>query len=179
MTLQQHIILIGPMGAGKSTIGRLLSESLEADFVDLDKEIEERSGATIPWIFDIEGEEGFRERETQTLLDVLAAAPVILATGGGCILKLENRQCIYQGGLVIYLAASVEQQIIRTAKDKNRPLLQTANPEKVLREMAKVRTPIYQETAHLSVDTNSKPPKLVVQEIIQFTQNYSNENHSS
>ena len=179
MPLQQHIILIGPMGAGKSTIGRLLSEHLETTFVDLDKEIEDRSGAKIPWIFDIEGEEGFRERETQTLLDVLNMSPFVLATGGGCVLKPENRESIRNGGVVIYLATSVEQQLIRTAKDKNRPLLQTADPEKVLREMAKHRTPIYEQVAHFAVDTNGKPPKIVVQEIIQFTQNHSNENHPS
>ena len=179
MALQQHIILIGPMGAGKSTIGRLLSEALTAAFVDLDKEIEDRSGAKIPWIFDIEGEVGFRERETQTLIDVLELAPLVLATGGGCVLNESNRLRMRKNGLVVYLATSVEQQLIRTAKDKNRPLLQTDDPETVLIEMAKRRTPLYEQTSHLWVDTNVKPPKLVVQEIIQFTQKYVNEKHSS
>ena len=127
MALVQHLILIGPMGAGKSTIGRLLSEQLGLGFVDLDREIEQRSGATIPWIFDIEGESGFRERETQVLTDVLLEPPLVIATGGGCVLKPENRRQLSNGGIVVYLSTSVEQQLVRTSKDKNRPLLQNTN----------------------------------------------------
>lgn len=170
MPLQQSIIFIGPMGAGKSTIGRLLSEQLNTHFVDLDKEIEERSGATIPWIFDIEGEEGFRDRETSTLDAVLQEPTMVLATGGGCVLREENRKLLARSGVVVYLATSVEQQLLRTAKDKNRPLLQTENPEQTLISMAKVRNPLYQAAADLTIDTNGKPPKTVVQEIIQFLQ---------
>ncbi len=170
MPLLQHLILVGPMGAGKSTIGRLLSDQLQMDFVDLDKEIEQRSGATIPWIFDIEGEAGFRERESMALEEVLAEPAKVVATGGGCVLKLENRTKLTTGGLVVYLSTSVEQQLIRTAKDKNRPLLQTGNPEQVLIDMAKVRNPLYESIADLVIDTNGKPPKLVVQDIIHFTQ---------
>lgn len=158
------------MGAGKSTIGRLLSDQLNTHFLDLDKEIEERSGATIPWIFDIEGEAGFRERETSTLEAVLAEPAMVLATGGGCVLSELNRKLLANSGVVVYLATSVEQQLLRTAKDKNRPLLQTENPEKTLIEMAKLRNPLYESAAELTIDTNGKPPKNVVQEIIQFLQ---------
>lgn len=170
MPLQQHVIFIGPMGAGKSTIGRLLSDQLDAPFIDLDKEIEERSGATIPWIFDIEGESGFRERESTTLEAVLKEPVMVLATGGGCILSESNRKLLAGTGVVVYLATSVEQQLLRTSKDKNRPLLQTENPEKTLRDMALLRNPLYELSADLTIDTNGKPPKNVVQEIIQFLQ---------
>jgi shikimate kinase len=170
MLLERHVILIGPMGAGKSTIGRLLSEQFNFDFVDLDKEIEDRSGATIPWIFDIEGEQGFRERESGALEEIISCPPLILATGGGCVLSKENRATFYRSGISVYLATSVEQQLVRTAKDKNRPLLQTGNPEEVLKKMAVVRNPLYQECADLVIDTNGKPPKMVVQEILQYIQ---------
>jgi shikimate kinase len=170
MPLQQHIVFIGPMGAGKSTIGRLLSEQLEVVFLDLDKEIEDRSGATIPWIFDIEGEGGFREREMSVLQAIVEEAPLVLATGGGCVLKSENREVLSAAGDVVYLSTSVEQQLIRTAKDKNRPLLQTDNPQQVLMNMAEIRNPLYEQIADITIDTNGKPPKYVVHEIIQFLQ---------
>ncbi len=170
MPLTSPVILIGPMGAGKSTIGRLLSEHLNSDLVDLDKEIEAASGATIPWIFDIEGEEGFRQRETAVLEDVLKRQDMILATGGGCILKKENRELLALSGLVIYLRTSVEHQLQRTAKDKNRPLLQTENPEAVLTEMAKIRNPIYEQLADLYIDTDIMPPRMVVQKIQHYLQ---------
>jgi shikimate kinase len=167
------------MGAGKSTIGRLLSEQLDVEFVDLDKEIESKAGATIPWIFDIEGEAGFREREMSALQSILEEGPLILATGGGCVLRSENRQFLGKSGVVVYLSTSVEQQLVRTAKDKNRPLLQTDDPEKLLLEMAKLRNPLYEQTADITINTNGKPPKYVVHEIIQFLQNREYENHTS
>jgi shikimate kinase len=168
MPLKKHLILVGPMGAGKSTIGRLLSEQLGCSFVDVDKVIEDRSGATIPWIFDIEGEDGFRERETQAIEEVCQAPAQVIATGGGCILKVQNRQCIKQSGVVVFLSTSVEQQLQRTGRDKNRPLLQTENPQATLEAMAEVRNPIYEDLADLCIDTNLKPTKLVMQEILSF-----------
>jgi shikimate kinase len=168
MPLEKHLILIGPMGAGKSTIGRLLSEQLLLEFLDLDKEIEDRSGASIPWIFDIEGEAGFRDRESTALSDILLQTPKIVATGGGCVLREDNRKQLAKLGTVIYLTASVEQQLARTARDKNRPLLQTDNPERTLIDMAQQRNPLYAETAHITVDTNGKPPKQVALEILQL-----------
>jgi len=175
MSLRQHLILIGPMGAGKSTIGRLLSEQLATDFVDLDRLIEERAGASIPWIFDIEGEEGFRERETQSLEFVLNTPAQIIATGGGCILCAKNRMLLRGSELVVYLETSIEQQLERTSKDKNRPLLQTGNPEAVLLAMAVLRNPLYQQSARLTVDTNTKQPKLVTHEILNFLDEIQNE----
>ncbi len=166
MQLTHHLILIGPMGAGKSTIGRFLSEQLNLGFIDLDKVIEDRAGASIPWIFDIEGESGFRERETAALKEVLQEPPLIIATGGGCVLKPENRSLLNTAGQVIFLEACIDQQIERTGKDKNRPLLQTDNLEQKLTEMAELRNPLYCEVATIRVDTNNKPPKLVAQEIL-------------
>ncbi|WP_320824945.1 shikimate kinase [Reinekea sp.] len=163
------------MGAGKSTIGRLLSEHLATAFVDLDRLIEERAGASIPWIFDIEGEEGFRERETQSLEFILNTPAQIIATGGGCILRPENRQMLATFDLIVYLETSIEQQLERTSKDKNRPLLQTDNPQALLLAMAEIRNPLYQQSARLRVDTNAKPPKLVSHEILNFLDETQNE----
>jgi shikimate kinase len=154
------------MGAGKSTIGRFISDQLSCPFVDLDKIIEDRAGASIPWIFDIEGEEGFRERETAALDEVLKTEPQVIATGGGCILKPVNQK-MFEQGTTVYLVTSIEQQLERTAKDKNRPLLQAEDPEDILANLAQKRNPIYERLADIEVITNSKPPKLVVQEILQ------------
>lgn len=178
MSFDSHLVLIGPMGAGKSTIGRFLSEQLPYPYTDLDKVIEDRAGASIPWIFDIEGEEGFRERETSALKSILGSDPQIIATGGGCILKPENRELIRKQGVVVYLVTSIEQQLERTAKDKNRPLLQSENPEQVLTDLAKIRNPLYCEAAEIKVDTNSKPPKLVAQEILKLLHERNDENTS-
>lgn len=167
MSLDRHIILIGPMGAGKSTIGRLLSHQLNLPFIDLDRDIEARAGASIPWIFDIEGEDGFRERETQALVSALDDQPSVIATGGGCILRESNRNLLRAGGVVALLVASVQQQLTRTAKDKGRPLLEADDVEKVLLKLAAERNPLYQETADFTVDTNGKPPKLCAFEIIE------------
>ncbi|WP_428241376.1 shikimate kinase AroK [Gynuella sp.] len=162
-----NIYLIGPMGAGKSTIGRLLSEEFNLPFIDSDKIIEERAGADIPWIFDLEGEEGFRRRELSVIEDLTQLESVILATGGGAILKEENRRNLRSRGVVIYLKASVRQQIERTEKDRNRPLLQTDNREEVLRKLVTARSPLYDETADIVVDTDHKLPKNVIKEIIE------------
>ena len=116
------------MGAGKSTIGRLLAKELRLPFKDSDKEIELRTGANIPWIFDKEGEPGFRDREQAMIAELCEADGVVLATGGGAVMRDANRAALHAGGRVIYLHASVEQQVGRTARDRNRPLLRTANP---------------------------------------------------
>src|SRR5690606_16371335 len=111
------------MGAGKSTIGRLLAKELRLPFKDSDKEIEQRTGANIPWIFDVEGEQGFREREQAVIAELCEVQGLVLATGGGAVLRADNRCALRRGGRVVYLHASVEQQIDRTARDRNRPLL--------------------------------------------------------
>ncbi len=118
------------MGSGKSTIGRLLAKELRLPFKDSDKVIEERTGADIPWIFDVEGEQGFRERERAAIAELCAENGLVMATGGGAVLREDNRQALKHGGRVIYLHASIEQQIERTSRDRNRPLLQTAIPRR-------------------------------------------------
>lgn len=153
------------MGAGKTTIGRLLSCEMHLEFVDSDKFIEERCGANIPWIFDMEGEVGFRDREEQAIDILTQRRGLVLATGGGAVMRAENRQHLSSRGIVIYLCTSVEQQIARTSKDKNRPLLQTANPAQVLRELFKKRDPLYREVAHVVLQTDQRNPRWVVNEI--------------
>lgn len=155
------------MGAGKSTIGRLLSKELRLPFKDSDKEIEQRTGADIPWIFDVEGEQGFREREQAVIADLSAGEALVLATGGGAVLREANRSSLRNGGRVVYLHASVDQQIERTARDRNRPLLQRDDPAKVLRELMAIRDPLYREIADIIIETDERPPRMVVQEIIE------------
>lgn len=160
------LFLVGPMGSGKSTIGRLLAKELKASFKDSDKEIERRCGADIPWIFEKEGEQGFRDREAAVLADLVRLPGLVLATGGGAVLREANRRALAQGGRVIYLHATVEQQVKRTARDRHRPLLQTADPGAVLRELMKVRDPLYRQIADLVVEADDRSKFQVVAEII-------------
>ena len=155
------------MGAGKSTIGRLLAKELHLPFKDSDKEIEVRSGANIPWIFDKEGEPGFRDRETAMIVELCHENGIVLATGGGAVMRPENRQALRNGGRVVYLHASIEQQVARTSRDRNRPLLRNANPEKILRDLLAVRDPLYREIADLVVETDERPPRMVVLDILE------------
>ncbi len=166
-----NIILIGPMGAGKSTIGRQLSNSLKLPFKDSDHEIVARTGASIPLIFEIEGEEGFRKRETTMLAELSALDGVILATGGGAVLKPENRQMLSSRGVVIYLYATLDQLFQRTSKDRNRPLLQTENPRARLEEIMAERDPIYRDLADLVIHTDDRSVRSVVKEIVVRLQN--------
>ena len=161
----QKIVLVGPMGAGKSTIGRLLSKQLQLPFKDSDTVVEERCGADIPWIFDVEGEEGFRQRETSVLQDLLEEASLVLATGGGIVLKDENRHLLKRADIVIYLFAEAEHLIRRTEKDKKRPLLQVPNPEEKIRNLLVERDPLYREVATHIIETDSRSPKIVAKEI--------------
>ena len=165
-------ILVGPMGAGKSTIGRLLAKELGLPFKDSDKEIEERTGASIPLIFDVEGEAGFRDREQAVIAELSEQQGLVLATGGGAVLRAENRQAMAKGAIVIYLHASVEHQLARTARDRNRPLLQTDNPAQVLSSLLALRDPLYREIATLIIETDTRPPRMVVQEIMRFISSY-------
>lgn len=153
------------MGAGKSTLGRLLATELKLDFYDSDKVIEERSGANIPWIFDMEGESGFRDREEQAIEELTLLPNIVLATGGGVVMREANRKNLSARGTVVYLRTSVEQQLIRTGKDKNRPLLQTANPASVLRELFAKRDPLYRDIADIVLDTDQHSPRWMVQEL--------------
>ncbi|MFC5694096.1 shikimate kinase AroK [Pseudomonas sp. GCM10022186] len=162
----RNLILIGPMGAGKSTIGRLLAKELRLPFKDSDKEIEQRTGADIPWIFDVEGEQGFRDREQSMIEELCGHDGVVLATGGGAVLRPANRQALRGGGRVVYLHTSVEQQIERTSRDRNRPLLRSVNPGQVLRDLMAIRDPLYREIADIIIETDERPPRMVVQEIL-------------
>lgn len=160
-----NIFLIGSMGAGKSTLGRLLASALKRPFYDSDKVIEERCGASIPWIFDLEGEEGFREREIQAIDDLTNLKGIVLSTGGGSVIKPENRQFLKERGVVIFLRTTVEQQLLRTSKDRTRPLLQIEDPRAKLEELKKIRDPLYLATAHIVVDTDQRPPRQVMLDI--------------
>ena len=161
------LFLTGSMGAGKSTIGRQLSRQLRMAFYDSDREIENRTGVDIPLIFELEGEQGFRKRE-RLIIDELTLLPnIILATGGGAILDADNREHLAERGLVIYLHASVNQQLARTKHDRNRPLLQTDNPRQRLEELMQVRDPLYREIADLVIDTDGKRVMAVVNQIIR------------
>jgi shikimate kinase len=162
-----NLILIGPMGAGKSTIGRLLAAELSRDFHDSDHEIQARCGADIPWIFDVEGEAGFRRREALMIDELTRLENVVIATGGGAVLREDNRRALRERGTVIYLMTTVEQQLRRTARDRNRPLLQRGDREQVLREMFALRDPLYQATADLVVRTDRRGPRAVVNEIVR------------
>ncbi|WP_339803749.1 shikimate kinase AroK [uncultured Marinobacter sp.] len=166
MQLPKRIVLVGPMGAGKSTIGRLLSRELGFQFQDSDRVIEERCGADIPWIFDVEGEAGFRQRESAILRELADDTRVVLATGGGAVMRDDNHEFLKKDAVVVYLKASLEQQIERTSKDRNRPLLQNEDPEAVLRHLFAIRDPIYTGLADIIMHTDRKSPRLVVRQII-------------
>ncbi|MEX1033285.1 MAG: shikimate kinase AroK [Cellvibrionaceae bacterium] len=164
------IILGGPMGAGKSTIGRMVANLLSLDFRDTDHIIEKRTGADIPWIFDVEGESGFRDREAAVLKETLASSGFVLATGGGIVTREANRALLKQHGPVVYLTADIEHLIERTARDKKRPLLQVENPRERIAELFKARDPLYREVATCIVKTDRRSPKLVAEEIVRKLQ---------
>ncbi|MET4026575.1 shikimate kinase [Marinobacter sp. MBR-99] len=166
MSLPERVVLVGPMGAGKSTIGRMLAKELGYRFLDSDRIIEERCGANIPWIFDVEGEEGFRQRETAMLDELSDAEGTVLATGGGAVMRPENHALLRKNAVVIYLKTSIEQQVERTRKDRNRPLLQNDDPEGVLRRLFAVRDPLYTKLADIVMFTDRKSPRLVVRQLV-------------
>ncbi|MBX3650220.1 MAG: shikimate kinase [Burkholderiales bacterium] len=152
----QNIFLVGLMGAGKTSVGRMLARRINRDFYDADAEIEKTTGVKIPVIFDIEGEAGFRAREEKMIEKLTALQGIVLATGGGAVLSPANRACLKKHGRVIYLRAAPEDLWRRTRRDRNRPLLQTANPLARLRELHTQRDPFYTEVADLVVDTGAQ-----------------------
>jgi shikimate kinase len=166
----QSIFLVGPMGVGKTTIGRQLAKLLGYEFIDSDHEIEARTGASISWIFDVEGEAGFRQRE-QAMIDALSQrSGIVLATGGGAVINPDNREVLKQRGIVVYLKADIDELLRRTAHDKNRPLLQTDNPREKLTALLKEREPWYIEVADLVFDTqrkNSSASASVLQKLVE------------
>ena len=160
-----NIILIGPMGAGKTTIGRQIARLLDFDFFDSDREIEERTGVAIPLIFELEGEEGFRRREKDVISELTKKNHIVLATGGGAVLKSENQLALKRSGTVVYLCAGIDDLLERTSKDKNRPLLQTADPRKKLQAILTEREPIYRELADIILETNEMSVHSAVKEL--------------
>lgn len=168
MSYSGTVVLVGPMGAGKSAIGRALANELGTDFHDSDTLIEERSGATIAWIFDVEGEQGFRDRETAMLRELAGVRAAVVATGGGAVVRDENRRLIAAMGDVVYLETSVQQQLARTRRDRKRPLLNTADRESVLRSLFELRDPLYREVADLVIRTDGRGTRSVVREILAF-----------
>jgi shikimate kinase len=161
------------MGAGKSTVGRYLASRLSYHFVDTDHLIEERTGADIPWIFDVEGEAGFRARETSILDSLQQVSRHVIATGGGIVVRPENHSRIKALGKVIYLTASVEQLLARTSKDKKRPLLQVADPRAKITQLLQERGALYQQLADLTVQTDGRSSKWVVQQVMQWLNSHS------
>ncbi|WP_074902189.1 shikimate kinase [Microbulbifer thermotolerans] len=157
--IEHSIFLVGPMGAGKSTIGKLLALQLGLPFADTDKVLEDRTGADIPWIFDVEGEAGFRRRESEVLEDLCRGPVQVIATGGGIVLAEQNRRQLKKHGLVVYLQASADQLLERTAKNSNRPLLRVADPRARIIELLEQRDPLYREVADLICDTDDCTPK--------------------
>jgi len=159
-----RIVLVGPMGAGKTTVGQLLSKKLRLPFKDTDAEIESRTGADIPWIFDVEGEAGFRDRETQVLKDLLSDNFGVIATGGGIVMRDENR-ALLKSVDVIYLKASLDEQLRRTANDRKRPLLQTEDPKSVLQRLMTLRDPLYREVATRVIETDGANSRTIAAQL--------------
>lgn len=151
MTARTNLVLVGPMGSGKTSVGRLLAKATGLQFLDSDRELEQRCGADIPWIFDIEGEAGFRTRERDVIAEICQREGIVLATGGGAVLAESNRHALRKCGLVIYLKATPEQIFKRIGDDAGRPLLQVADPKAAIANIMALREPLYQEVADVVV----------------------------
>jgi shikimate kinase len=162
----RNIFLVGPMGAGKSAVARHLARSLHLSFIDSDDEIEARTGVDIPFIFEKEGEEGFRKREAVVIEDLTANDGIVLATGGGAILSADNRKFLGGRGFVVYLYTTVEQQLRRTARGRERPLLENGDRREILESLLEIRDPLYREVADLVVETDGRKVHSVAEEII-------------
>jgi shikimate kinase len=155
------------MGSGKSTIGQLLARRLGLTFLDSDREIELRTGVDIPTVFDIEGEDGFRQRERKVIDELTRRAGIVLATGGGAVISAENRDVLASRGTVIYLEASVEQQLARTSRDRNRPLLQTSDRRARLEALLAEREPLYRSLADIIIKTDGRTAKAVARQLAE------------
>ncbi len=167
MSRSENIYLVGLMGAGKTTIGRQLAKSLGLPFYDSDKAIEESTGVDIPTIFEFEGENGFRDREQKMLQQLTELKGIVLATGGGAILRQENRDLLKENGIIIYLQCSIDRIMERTRRDTQRPLLKTANPKERIEQLYKEREPLYLNCADLVVDTGIMQSKAAVNYILE------------
>ena len=162
----QNLFLVGPMGAGKSAVGRQLARLLHLEFLDSDEEIEARTGVDIPFIFEKEGEAGFRRREAKVIEDLSQKDGIVLATGGGAVMDPQNRNHLGARGFVIYLHTSVDQQLSRTQKGRDRPLLANDDPRAVLEALMATREPLYREIADLTVETDGRKVRAVANEIL-------------
>lgn len=160
-----NIILVGLMAVGKSTVGRLLAQSLGLVFFDSDEVVEERAGAPISWIFDVEGEGGFRDREQQVIEDLTGREGIVLATGGGAVLRQENREAMASRGVVIHLDSPLERLLERTRRDRKRPLLQQGDPRATLARLRAEREPLYREIADYRFVTDRQGPKALARQI--------------
>ena len=163
-----NIFIIGPMGSGKSTVGKILSDELFLNFFDTDEEIELRTGASIDWIFDLEGEEGFRKRESVILHEMVQKNSIVLSTGGGIILSDKNRELLSSRGTVFYLSTPVYIQVERTSKDKDRPLLKNGDPLQILTKLDKDRKILYENVEDHVVETENKSSQEVASEIVSL-----------
>lgn len=161
-----NVFLVGPMGSGKTTVGRHLAKALKLEFIDSDHAIEQRTGADIPWIFDIEGEEGFRRRERAVIDELTRQRGIVLATGGGAVIDPLNRADLAQRGVVVFLRASVDKILSRTAKSQNRPLLRTGDPRARVEQLLAARDALYHEIADIIVDTDKRGVKSTVNLIL-------------
>ena len=170
MDLSDNLVLVGPMGAGKSTVGRYLAQLLRLKFIDADIELETRCGADIPWIFEIEGEAGFRIRETELLNELCDRKNIVLATGGGAVLSEKNRDVLKSCGKVVYLYATPQQILKRTCQDKKRPLLQVENRKEAIERLVVERDPLYREIADLIVESEDglSPQSLAEKVVVQL-----------
>ena len=163
-----NIFIVGPMGSGKSTVGKIISDEMFLNFFDTDEEIESRTGASIDWIFDLEGEEGFRGRESDILDEMVKKNSIVLSTGGGIILSDDNRELLSSRGTVFYLSTPISVQVERTAKDKDRPLLKNGDAEEILTKLHKERKALYEEVSDHIVETENKSSKEVAAEIVSL-----------
>ncbi len=173
-----NLILVGMMGSGKTTMGRILARHLDKEFVDSDEEIQHRTGVTIPHIFDVEGEPGFRQRETAALAALVSRDNLVLATGGGAVLMEENRQMMQQNGIVIYLKAGVHDLWLRTRNDRNRPLLQTGNVHARLAELLQQRDALYQQVADIVMPTGRQSVHALMLKLANEIEKYRENNQS-
>lgn len=168
---RQNIFLIGPMGAGKSSVGKYLAQQLNMDFYDSDEEIEKRTGVDIGWIFDLEGAEGFRKREVAIIHELACLPHIVLATGGGSVISPEVHSILKEHGVIIYLDVSLKYQHNRTMNESRRPLLRVDNREEVIEKLSEERTPIYERLADYRILTDHRSVRVVTDDIIEWLKN--------
>lgn len=173
-----NLILVGMMGSGKTTMGRVLARHLGKEFVDSDEEIIRRTGVTVPHIFDVEGEAGFRQREAAAIRELAGRNNIVLATGGGAVLDGDNRAVLKQSGIVIYLKASTHDLWQRTRHDRNRPLLQTENPYARLVELFQQRDPLYQQVSDIVVQSGKQSAHALMLRLVDEIEAFKNNYHS-